>query len=134
VWYYQTLFFRRYGLQDLRTIVLNAALLFTVLFYVYPLKFLFSFVSMANSTEINILPHEFAQLMLMYCAGFCLIFGVFAFMYKNAAKNAETLSLTPQEVFETHTYISWAFVGVGIFVIILAQIVPNNLSGAMGAF
>jgi hypothetical protein len=33
---------RRYGLDDLPTIVLNAALLFIVLFYVYPLKFLFT--------------------------------------------------------------------------------------------
>ena len=31
--------FRRYGLQDTWTIVLNACLLFVVLFYVYPLKF-----------------------------------------------------------------------------------------------
>src|SRR3954467_7450705 len=42
VWYYQYLFFRRYALQDMTTLVLNAALLFIVLFYVYPLKFLFN--------------------------------------------------------------------------------------------
>src|SRR4029079_1289143 len=44
VWYNQHKFFRRYGLQDTVTIVLNAILLFLVLFYVYPLKFLFSFL------------------------------------------------------------------------------------------
>ena len=37
VWYTQYKFFRRYGLQDTTTIVLNGALLFVVLFYVYPL-------------------------------------------------------------------------------------------------
>ena len=41
VWYNQYKFFRRYGLQDTLTVVLNGALLFVVLFYVYPLKFLF---------------------------------------------------------------------------------------------
>ena len=44
VWFNQYKFFRRYGLQDTTTVVLNAALLFVVLFYVYPLKFLFSFL------------------------------------------------------------------------------------------
>ena len=40
VWYNHYLFFRRYGLQDTYTIVLNAVLLFVILFYIYPLKFL----------------------------------------------------------------------------------------------
>src|SRR3712207_792804 len=44
IWYAQHLFFRRYALQDRLTITLNAVLLFCVLFYVYPLKFLFAFL------------------------------------------------------------------------------------------
>src|ERR1044072_1802154 len=44
VWYNQYKFFRRYALQDNYTVVLNAALLFVVLFYVYPLKFVFTFL------------------------------------------------------------------------------------------
>src|SRR4026207_1732596 len=35
------MFFRRYGLQDGVTVFLNGSLLFVVLFYVYPLKFMF---------------------------------------------------------------------------------------------
>src|SRR5437660_8607270 len=42
VWFNQYKFFRRYGLQDNATIVLNGILLFVVLFYVYPLKFVFT--------------------------------------------------------------------------------------------
>src|SRR6185369_8333908 len=42
MWYAQFTFFRRYGLEDRKTVVLNLALLFTVLFFIYPLKFLFS--------------------------------------------------------------------------------------------
>ena len=41
-WYMQYIFFRRYGLNDLTTILLNLAYLAIILFYVYPLKFLFS--------------------------------------------------------------------------------------------
>src|SRR6185369_13288753 len=44
VWYNQYKFFRRYALQDNYTVVLNAAVLFVVLFYVYPLKFVFTFL------------------------------------------------------------------------------------------
>jgi len=44
VWYYHYIFARRYGLQTTYTVVLNAMLLFVVLFYVYPLKFLFTYV------------------------------------------------------------------------------------------
>ena len=40
IWYEHNLFFRRYGLQDPWTVFLNCVLLFVVLFYVYPLKFL----------------------------------------------------------------------------------------------
>src|SRR3712207_3301326 len=42
VWHDHYKFFRRYGLRDNFTVYLNAALLFIVLFYVYPLKFLFT--------------------------------------------------------------------------------------------
>src|SRR6266852_3724958 len=42
IWFNQYKFFRRYGLQDNITVCLNSALLFVVLFYVYPLKFMFS--------------------------------------------------------------------------------------------
>ncbi len=41
IWYEHNAFFRRYGLQDGFTILLNSVLLFVVLLYVYPLKFIF---------------------------------------------------------------------------------------------
>ena len=42
VWYDHYKFFRRYGLMDTPTRWLNSALLFLMLLYVYPLKFLFT--------------------------------------------------------------------------------------------
>ncbi len=39
IWWEHNKFFRRYGLQDAWTAFLNAALLFVVLFYLYPLKY-----------------------------------------------------------------------------------------------
>jgi len=42
IWHEHYVFFRRYGLQDTTTVWLNAGLLFVMLFYVYPLKFVFT--------------------------------------------------------------------------------------------
>src|SRR3954452_8465212 len=42
VWHEQYLYFRRYNLQDAISTWLNCVLLFVVLFYVYPLKFLWT--------------------------------------------------------------------------------------------
>ena len=44
IWFGHNIFFRRYALDDVRTIFLNGCLLFIVLFYVYPLKFLATLV------------------------------------------------------------------------------------------
>jgi uncharacterized membrane protein len=40
IWWEHNKFFRRYGLQDAWVAFLNSVLLFVVLFYVYPLKYL----------------------------------------------------------------------------------------------
>src|SRR5947209_2530666 len=42
VWFDHHDFFKRYALQDRTTIVLNTFLLFVILFYVYPLKYMFT--------------------------------------------------------------------------------------------
>src|SRR5690349_8159044 len=44
VWHEQYRYFRRYNLQDSMSTFLNCVLLFLVLFYVYPLKFLFTYL------------------------------------------------------------------------------------------
>ena len=41
VWYQHYIFFVRYGLKDAAIVGLNTVLLFLILFFVYPLKFLF---------------------------------------------------------------------------------------------
>src|SRR6185295_16823905 len=59
VWLEHHDFFRRYALDDRPTIVLNTILLFVVLFYVYPLKFVFvSFVNSIRGQHSGIKPHE----------------------------------------------------------------------------
>src|SRR3954469_10552494 len=82
VWYNQYKFFRRYALQDNLTVVLNAGLLFVVLFYVYPLKFVFTFlinmftghkgeIRLPNGTTTNMVenPDQVASLMVIFGVG-----------------------------------------------------------------
>src|SRR5690242_6697271 len=89
VWFNQYKFFRRYGLQDNLTVCLNGALLFVVLFYVYPLKFLFSYlvnqlmgghgeVRLPNgNATLMVEPGQIASLMIIFGVGYVAVFGVF---------------------------------------------------------
>src|SRR5580765_3000292 len=89
VWYNQYKFFRRYGLKDTVTVVLNGALLFVVLFYVYPLKFLFTAVvdrftgghgevRLPNGNVVPMIENneQMASLMTIFNLGYLAVFGV----------------------------------------------------------
>jgi hypothetical protein len=114
VWFNQYKFFRRYGLQDAPTIVLNAALLFVVLFYVYPLKFLFTFLVdklLGGHGEVRLLngnvapmlesDTQMATLMLIFSAGYLAVFLVFVALYLHAYRKRSTLELSAIELFDT---------------------------------
>jgi uncharacterized membrane protein len=114
VWYTQYKFFRQYGLQDVQTIVLNAALLFVVLFYVYPLKFLFTFlidkltgghaeVRLPNGNVESMIetPEQMATLMVIFGVGYLAVFGVFVLLYWHAYRKRQELDLDRLEVFDT---------------------------------
>ncbi|MCE9540741.1 MAG: DUF1211 domain-containing protein, partial [Bacteroidetes bacterium] len=70
IWYLQYRFFRQYGLHDRFTLFLNGALLFLVLFYVYPLKFMVSAVLVYGHGAYIINKEDFVPLMLLYNCGF----------------------------------------------------------------
>ncbi len=102
IWLAQNMFFRRFGLHDERTNILNGILLFTVLFFMYPLKFLFSGMF---SHEFKLEGMEQVQtLFYVYSGGFGFIYFLFTLMYHNAIRRSEILNLTPEELFEAKTY------------------------------
>jgi hypothetical protein len=127
VWFNQYKFFRRYGLQDNLTLVINAVLLFVVLFYVYPLKFVFSFlvdrftgghgeVRLPNGTVEGMVESadQVAALMIIFGAGYIAVFGVFALLYWRAYRKRKLLDLNDLEVFDTRTDIRESLLNVGI--------------------
>lgn len=117
VWFNQYKYFRRYGLQDNVTVLLNAVLLFVVLFYVYPLKFLFSYLVnqvMGGHGEVR-LPNgnieamveagDLARLMIIFGIGYVAIFAVFILLHWHALKKRAQLQLNELEVFDTRSSI-----------------------------
>jgi len=132
VWFNQYKFFRRYGLRDTTTVLLNAALLFVVLFYVYPLKFLFSFlidrftgghgeVRLPNGNVAPMLEsdNQFASLMVIFDLGYLAVFGVFVLLFWHAYRKRRELELNELERFDTRESIQESALNCGIAVLSL---------------
>lgn len=145
VWHSHSAYFRRYGLQDGRTIVLNSLLLFTILFYVYPLKFLFTFIvrvftgggatTVANGRMVPVLTDtQVPKLMITYGVGFAAVFAVFALMYAHALGQRRELELNALEEFETREGIkeNVVMVIIAFLSIALALVLPLKWVGASG--
>ena len=117
VWYEQNRFFRRYGLSDNFTIWMNALLLFVILFYVYPLKFVWNLVIFGmmgidpgtnKSGEIHeppIMREQVPLMMAIFGIGFIAVFVVFALLYLHAYRKRAEIQLNALEVFDTRTQI-----------------------------
>lgn len=116
IWYQHYLYFLKYGLQDRMIITLNTILIFLILVYVYPLKFLarflFELVLALSSRNFDILSEMFGPeggindmkyLMILYGLGAALIFFTLALMHLYAGKKKEELKLNEYELFVTQT-------------------------------
>jgi uncharacterized membrane protein len=113
IWYQHYLFFLQYGLQDIKTVAINTILIFLILVYVYPLKFLTTFlfesVSAILSGNIQYLSAAYPDisssnigfLMVFYGLGAAGIFLVLAWMYHYAYKQRDMLQLTKYEAYVT---------------------------------
>ena len=127
VWYVHYLYFRRYGLEDGRTVVLNAVLLFVILFYVYPLRFLVGFQvdffsGRLRGPEIaEVLTFEQTPwLSLLYSGGYAAVFGLFALMYQHALSKADELGLDAVEREMTAQRVRMGLVHVGVAAVAVA--------------
>jgi uncharacterized membrane protein len=144
VWRAHYEFFRRYGLSDRVTMALNTILLFVVLFYVYPLKFLFSIalapltganlVDQLHGSVVPIRPQQAPVLMEIFSIGFTAVYAVFALMFANAYRLRESLELNQFELIEARTFIvlSCALAVTGLVAIAVAMVLPGQRSSYSG--
>lgn len=138
LWYEHHKFCRRYALEDRVTLLLTAVLLFVVLFYVYPLKFLFTMMvdSWFGGTGFRAIPgvHQGRVLMIVYGAGVSAVYAVYAGLYANALRHREALELTVVERAMTRTSFrqNALFSSVGLISVALAALVRPQWIGLSG--
>ncbi|MEZ6015566.1 MAG: TMEM175 family protein [Planctomycetota bacterium] len=130
IWYCHYQFHRRYGLEDPLTIAIDGAILFMVLLFAPPLRFVAELMvplvvggaPVRRDLEGGVLvgadgaplpamvKDEGWLLMSLYAGGFALLFGLFALQTWNALRRREALQLDELEVAVTrgtivaHTY------------------------------
>lgn len=145
VWHTHVKYFRRYGLQTLWSSALNCTLLFVVLFYVYPLKFLFTFL-VGMFTGGALIPHapgnapmigdlaNVRSLMVIYGLGFAAVFFLFFLLYTHAWRLRRQLELNPIEEHLTRYEMmnQFAMMCFGLASAALATIVPPRMAGLAG--
>ena len=117
VWYEHYKYFRRYGLNDTQTLWLNAALLFIMLMYVYPLKFLFTYLidllfGFAQSEKIE--ASQVPLLMVVYGAGFVAVQILFLLMYLRAYSLRDALELDARELSVTREEIQSCLLNISV--------------------
>lgn len=146
IWHIHYTFFRRYGLQDAFTKTVNAFLLFVVLFYVYPLKFVFTSVihfwsggenatTLADGTIVPIVGQgEPGSMMIVYGIGFVAVFVCYVLLYINAGKKREELRLNQVEVFLTsmHARQYVLCIAIGLISLSLAYFGGDSFSAWSG--
>ena len=120
---------RRYGLDDGTARFLTCVMLFLVLFYVYPLKFLFNFSITAFFFESSVQPvsmsrSQFSVLLVIYGLGFAAVYLSMTLLYLHAYRLRDILQLTELEKFDTRYQIFrlLTLVAFGLIAALLAYI------------
>lgn len=142
IWRTHHIFFRRFGLDDGWVTALNALLLFLVLIYIYPLKFMTDFVVNYFSGGFNTLDEitrvlplsQVPVLYAIYGVFFGAVYGVFGLLHAHALRRADDLALTHEERswtrFEIEFSVGTAILSLGV--IALAFVLPTTLAPFSG--
>jgi len=138
IWYEHNVFFRSYGLQDQWTVFLNSVLLFVVLFYVYPLKFLtaalmrwFFHIGAEGGPRFGS-EGDGIKLMLLYSTGVVLIFSVFVLLYRHAWSKRQSLQLTDKEELSLKYGQRAHLISMGLGLSSLAIVLTTGQAGVAG--
>jgi uncharacterized membrane protein len=136
-WFKHYMFFRRFGLSDMTTVVLNSALLFVLLLYIYPLKYIFS---LFFYTVLHVGPAAIQQglaslttahvrtMFALYGFGFLVVYLLYAALYVHAFRMREHLKLSRLELFDTRDAIgsNAAIASIGLVSLVMSQLLPDR--------
>jgi hypothetical protein len=133
IWYLHSRYFRRYGLQDVPTVWLNSILLFLVMFFVYPMKFLVTVVvkALTNERAMSVMPDgtevwmitwsESDGMIMLFSLGYLAIQSTFVVMYVRAYRMRNELGLNRVEEFDTRTSLGEHGIYASIAVVSIAM-------------
>lgn len=135
IWHSHYVYFLRYGLRDKTVTVINTWLLVVVLFFVYPLKFIISFMlEYLKFMFLMLLGFDYDQqafiylvtevssweklplIMMIYSGGYLALMLSFAFFYRHAYKKREELALSPEEEEKTFIFMMQFFIQCSVAV------------------
>jgi uncharacterized membrane protein len=136
IWHAHYTFFRRYGMHDGTTMLLNGALLFVVVFYLYPLKFLttmlFNFLT-GRGEAVIVSRSDGDMLLAVYSAGYAGVFLLLAAFYGHAWRKREELELTAVERLVTQQAMGLLLVHVLCAILAMAGALLFDTTGLAGA-
>lgn len=135
LWFLHYNFFRRTDYMDNSIIIINAVLLFVVLYYVFPLK---SLVNSWFNTQ-GMTPEKLAGIFQLYGLGFALIFLCFSAMYYRAYSKTKNLNSAIRLLFYVRHFSIFVIVAIISIIIAYLQIgidygLPGFLYSLLGPF
>ncbi len=133
-WYGHWNWSRRYGLEDFPSIVLSFVLVFVMLCYVYPMKYVTSiFVAWITDRKLEVGASinsidELYGIFTMYSIGFVALSLVVLLLYLHAWAVRDSLELNAVERHQTRTDIgSWIILSsVGVLAILMGVFAPRH--------
>jgi uncharacterized membrane protein len=144
LWHRHATWSRRYRMEDAAAVALNGALLFVVLVYVYPLRFLFTLVT---GQLTGVAPAAFRApdvihldqvptLMYVYGAGFAAVELLFAALHLLAWRRRDRLGLDAVEAWETRAsaWLDVAVASVGLLSIAITALGGSAFWAGMAYF
>lgn len=113
IWITHFTFFRRYGVADKKIVVLNAALIFFVLYLAYPLRFTFSALynwviglstgDYKRGIEMEMTTETGALTICFFVVAYACCLALLGLMYGHVIKKREILDLNDNELATTRT-------------------------------
>src|SRR5947208_682608 len=132
IWFEHHHFFRRYALQDKPTMFLNTCLLFVILFYVYPLKYMFTLSIQKFMGHAEQVPTNAARVLFtVYGIGVMAVFWILAALYAHALRRRDELQLNAVEIIDTRESV-YDNVFMGLFGLISLTLANTGFIGLAG--
>ncbi len=129
---------RRYGMEDVFTRIITMAILVLVLFSVYPLKYLFTLITVYNfGLALHDAPtiqggEQVEVLFVLYGGGFAGIYSLYVALYWHALRKRDQLGLNEIELLMTRESLCEYLIHVGVCVLSIVLAVTTTDSTLPG--